>query len=66
MERLESKYFAKSVEILGDIGSSEARSKAFNDFLFVDESKLGISFMQVQPPLCLALNYSSMIFTITL
>lgn len=63
MEFLESKYFAKSVEILGNIGSI---SKAFNDFLFVDDSKVDKSFMQVQHPLCLALNYSSMIFTITL
>lgn len=45
MELLEPKYFIKSVVILGDIGSSEARSKIFNDFLFVDDSKLGTSFM---------------------
>jgi len=48
MELLKFLKFAKSLEIFGNIVSSESISKAFIEFLFVGDSKLGILCMQVQ------------------
>lgn len=48
MELLKFLKFAKSLEILGNIVSSESILKAFIEFLFVGNSKLGIMRMQVQ------------------
>lgn len=50
MELLEFKTFGKFLEILGkgSSGSSESIFKAFIEFLLVGNSKLGVTFMQVQ------------------
>lgn len=46
MELLDFKNFAKSLELLGNVGFSESLFTNFIEFLFEDDSKLGVSFMQ--------------------